>query len=244
MLTVCAYALSAIGVFSGIYAFRKGHWKVGCAVMVVGLAVAAGDRLNIGGISASADGSFNRTQVFALSNQVAELSLDFDQTIIITQQLHQTFNQITKVEKEVVDLTARLNTLYRAQKRAWFMEADRGQRFQAFGGEFGTVVYFELDQIPIENSVDVSSHRGTRSPFVWNCFRNVVAYRCNTPPDEFIDDPQEFFYLRYWRDPDATNELLTVRGMTYKGTKGDPLNADFPHRDQSDSPAAETPESQ
>lgn len=216
---IWAFAAATIGLLAGVYAIRKTHWKSGAWLLCCSLLVFAGGAVTIGSLSPSVSDSFNFTQQLAgVTNQLAMLQFQVSQTIGMKQEVSQTVNVITKVEREIANIKESIKQFYDHARGTIFRKKDKGERVRVFRTNNTTVVYFELDDIPLPQSVIITHKRGTFSPATHSIFHNIVQFHIEDKTDTILKNDKDFYYIRYFKDAFSTNTLMTLEDMKYIGT--------------------------
>jgi hypothetical protein len=178
------------------------------AVLVVAVAFLAGVGAKL------AD---TKQQVSVLTNQLAELKIDVRQYTSMKQEVSQTVNVITKVEKEIGDIKEAINAFYRLASGDIFRAKDKGRLVQCFTTNGLTFVYFELKHIPLPESVLITHRRGAYSPFTYSNTRNIVELRLVGDEALSLKDDEDFCFIRYHKDSFTKEIPLTVNGIVFRG---------------------------
>ncbi len=160
-----------------------------------------------------------KKQVSILTNQLAELKIEIRQTTSMKQEVSQTVNLITKVEKDIGDIREAINSFYRLASGEVFKAKDKGHRVQTFTANGFTFVYFELEHIPLPESVLITHRRGAYSPLTYSNARNIVELRLVGDEALSLKDDEDFCFIRYHQDSFTKDIPLTVNGMVFIGEK-------------------------
>ena len=95
-----------------------------------------------------------KLEMSSLTNQLAELRIDVRQAVTMKQEVSQTVNVITKVEKEIANIKEAIKQLYERIRTDVFRSSETEKRcsFKKLGG--GVVVALRLSGCPIRESIN------------------------------------------------------------------------------------------
>ena len=224
IIKIWAYVVATISVLIGIWCLKNKKWSIGRWIICLSLAIFISGNINIGQISPSISNSFNKLgyRMKAVETKVKDLDIRVEQKIALQQQIAQNVTFVTEIKKEIANLNEAIKQIYEYGTREIFAKNDIGKRVMVFkrvgGAGNHTIIYFQLQFIPINNSVVLSNNEGTSSPGTYNVDRNIVIYRINTTPDKILADGEAFYCISYFREPFSGQPLQTVVDMEYKGT--------------------------
>ena len=127
-----------------------------------------------------------------------------------------------KKDDRISTLESQLADPYKYKRKEMFEASDKEYRMNWtwLGGARGrsgvlgmTIVYFELDKIPLPKSVEISTHDGDVSSASFTVFHNIIAYQVHKTP--ILPKKGHFYCIEYMVDTTATNTLLTVKNMNW-----------------------------
>lgn len=228
-LIIWAYVFATIGILTGLYAFKNKQWKPGAWIICISLLIFAGGNIRIDQFSPSVSNSFNFTeQIDGIKSDLAKVKLNITQAIDLKQEVSQTVNVITKVEKEIANIKETIQQIYNQTTRELFLEKDLDSTVKVFDQNGKKrIVYFQLNNIPIHNSVEITHQNGAFSPATFSIFHNIVALRTLKKLDRIFKNDIDFYYIKYYRDHLSEESLLTLKDMVYQGTDANPNKANF-----------------
>ena len=137
-------------------------------------------------------------------------------------QIVNVINNVTKVEKEIANLSEVLRQQYNLWKSETFRKSDLDIRVKKINRPVTSItttassILFELAAIPLENSIIVSSERGVISPNTLEVHKNIVSAKYLGSIDRELDTDTDFFNVRYIPDPENGDKLFTIKGMSYQ----------------------------
>ena len=170
-----------------------------------------------------------------LVTNTQELKVDVENALKLTNQLSienknevKIINQnVTKVEKEIANLRETIEQFYDDSKGEVFVQKDKGIKVKVFELEEISVVYFELQHIPIENSIEITTEYMALSPATYKSFHNIVSMRTRGKASSILESERSFFYIRYHRNFSNEKPLLSLEGMRFEGTDKQPDRATY-----------------
>jgi uncharacterized protein (UPF0335 family) len=218
-----AYFFASIGIIIGIYSIKNKKWKIASWIICFSLLIFIGGNVQLGDINSFIDNSFNITKRFKdVESSLENLNLEMNQVLALKQDISQTVNLITKVEKEIADIKETIKQFYSYFKGELFSKEDIDKRVKIFHSGKFTVIYFQLETIPIKESVILTHQNGTSSPATYSISHNTISYRTKGKIDNILKDEDDFYYIKYFQDFNSKEELVTLEGMVYKGTPEEP----------------------
>ena len=156
-------------------------------------------------------------KVTAISAQLAELKVDVRQAVSLKQEVSQTVNVITKVEREIADMKEAIGEFYNLSSGEAFRAKDKGGRVQTFTTNGLTFVYFELQKIPLQQSISITHRQGAYSPLTYSMHRNIVDLRLVGNEAKSLRTDEDFCFIRYHHDPFAEASPVTTKDMVFVG---------------------------
>lgn len=218
-ITIWAYVLATAGIVLGGYFVKQKQWKPACWIICFALLIVAGGNIQIREVSPSISDAFKITkEISAITNQLATLNVQVLNTVAMKQEVSQTVTLVTKVEKEIADIREAIKQFYAHSRGDLFCQKDNGGRVKIFNTNNVTVVYFQLKEIPVPESIVLTHKHGTSSPVTYSTFRNIVQYRCDSKPGEILNSDSEFYFIRYFKDDFTTETPISIEAMKYIGT--------------------------
>ena len=227
---IWAYLFASIGVILGGISMKNKKWKIGAWIICFSLLVFVGDHVKIGDISPSITDSFNimKKEVDDVKSDLKALKVDINQAIALKQEVSQTVNVITKVQKEIANIKEATQQIYSQTKGEMFYENNLGDTVKIFEqGKKMRVIYFQLKNSPISNSVEVTNQNGTASPATFVVFHNIICLRTNEKMDKILKEDVDFYHIKYYQDYLSEESFYTLKDMVYKGTPDNPNIATF-----------------
>ena len=229
LLKIWAFSFATIGVLSGIFALKNKKWKTATWIICLSLLVFVGENIRFNDINPSVSNSFNFTKEIAdIKSGIKNIKLDVKQAIALKQEINQTVTVVTRVEKEIVNIKEAIQQIYN-QATGEIFEADQlNNTVRIFGqNKKRRVIYFELKNIPIINSIEITSQSGAASPATFSSLKNIVYHRTSEKFDKILSEDPDFYYIKYYKDNFSEDHLLTLKDMIYEGTDDNPNKASF-----------------
>jgi hypothetical protein len=192
----------------------KRRWKLACWIGCFSLLVFAGGSIDIQNLSPSVSDSFNiRREITGITNRIANLQVRVNQAVSMKQEVSQTVNVITKVEKEIANIKEAINQLYSRLRVEVFRPSQVGDQFCGWAySNKASWVALRLHGCPVQGSVQGIWDNRPLYPTSMRTFENVLVYvfeGSETPTNKI-------FSVSYMLDPDRTNlfRRLDVRDDT------------------------------
>lgn len=163
-------------------------------------------------------------------SKIDQLNLKVGQVMNLKQDISQTVNLVTKTEKEIANIKEAISQGYKLKKKAVFHREHLGRLIKVYenpAGSGGSVVFFQLEDIPIPQSVSLSHNAGASAAATFASIQNIVCYRTIKNKSRFLEDDKKFYYIEYYPDPFPQEELVTVENMIYDGIPENILKAKF-----------------
>jgi len=226
MIKIWAYSFATLGFFVGVWLFKKEKWKAGAWIICCSLLIFLGGNIEIGQINPQITDSFNFIQrMNALEKELDNVQINLKQAISMKQEVQQTVNIITRVEKEIANMKEATKELYGMYSGELFQKKELGDKAQIFDYGTGRAVVLELSNIPIGKSVLITHRRGIVSPAACYIVNNTVLIRMEDALENIFNNDKEYFFVTYCKDLSSKSELLTVKDMKYEGTQENPNKA-------------------
>ncbi|MDD2679317.1 MAG: hypothetical protein PHO03_00740 [Candidatus Omnitrophica bacterium] len=209
MIAICTLIIVSTGMWVGISLIRNKKYKYGVLILIGSLGV-------LGGL-----GFLNNLSVTInnIKKEMGDLKIEVKQSLSLKQEISTTVNAITRVEKEVAGMQEVISSIYKNIKTNKFKSEDLDKKVKVFPNSRNpnfSIVFFELETIPLENSIELSCRQGTRSPSTLKIIKkNIVAYEVEIPPNRFLRSENDFYSIRYIPDVTSNQELVTIEGMQY-----------------------------
>jgi len=209
-MTLWAYGIATVGFFAGMYlVLILKKWKIGAWIACLSLAVFAGASINIHNL-VSVDDAFKyevRQQVSVISNDVGKIKIQMVQSMVLTQQIVQTVNLVTQVQKEVADVRETISELYKRTRIEQVLSTDSNKVFflEKKDGALEAIIRLQNSPIPESISALAYSSDGGQMPLLplsIVSFRNILAIVWKTPA---IENRKASYCITYVLDPKNTN---------------------------------------
>ena len=227
MLKFWAYAIATLGTGFGIWCIvEKRNWKWGSWFIIISLGIFFGGNLNIGTI-VSVTNSFNK-KIEGINEKIGSLDLRVAQVLKLEQKITQNVTLVTEVKKEITNIQEVIGQMYQNSKTEIFHEKDLDLRVKVFEvPDKGSVLYFQLENVPIANSVSLSHYGGTAAVATFGNLYNIIGYQTMNKPNTILKEEDDFYCITYFVDSTYTEELRTLKNMVYTGTEDNIMSATF-----------------
>jgi len=162
----------------------------------------------------------NQEEINAQKEEIKDLKLQLEQTVNLEQTITTTVNNVTKVEKEIVDIKEVIHQLYSGFITEKFKKEDLNKKVKVFenplypGGK-SVVIFFELESIAEENSVRVSANRGMAPFGSYRVRQNTIALREEIKKEDVLKQEADRYLIRYIPSEEK-GEIYTVEGMEFE----------------------------
>ncbi len=226
MLTnICVLIIISTGVWIGFGLIKSKKYKYGVPIIISSLAA-------LGGLS-----FLNNLSVTINNAQrdIANLKLEVVQNVALKQQMSNTINIVTKIEKEVANITEVIHQFNQAIRTEVFKNKDLGKKVQVLlSPDFpnNTFIFFELENIPEPNSVFVISDLGAAGFSTYKIVHNILILKTDIPSAKVMKDENRFFNIRYSVDYNSKKELCTIEGMEIIFSKEGGFHHSFRRREK------------
>jgi hypothetical protein len=151
-----------------------------------------------------------------VKKNVQSLKTDVKQTLDLKQTISTTVNNIVKVEKEIANIKEAIHQQYAAFKKEEFKQNDIGKRIAVYpnpveSGKF-SIIFFELESIPEENSVEIMDNTGMHAPSnTYDVNSNIISFnQAGVTMDNFLKGSNAFYIIKYIPDAISSKKMLTI----------------------------------
>jgi hypothetical protein len=150
--------------------------------------------------------------------QVWSLGKRIQPVIEMKPQIVNVINNITKVEKEIANIKEVIHQQYAAFKTEDFRKADLGKRIAIYPNPLSpedSVIFFELQYIPVENSIQIVNSYGVSAPAItYELMSNIILLRVrDIKPDNFMKDDKEVYAIKYIPDTMSNKRMDTIKEL-------------------------------
>ncbi|MFH0771002.1 MAG: hypothetical protein V1933_00030 [Candidatus Omnitrophota bacterium] len=142
------------------------------------------------------------------------------------------YNQSGGITANKVDVSVNPPKEFTFEK---FKNQDLNKRVKVFSypgfSNERAIIFFELENIPEKNSVEVSNEHGAFSPVTLVIENNIIALKGIGSPDHVLNDTIKFFAIKYIPGHFVNQKLYTVENMEYQIVNKDDYSYTFKLRD-------------
>lgn len=198
-------------------AFAKHKWRTTLLVLAIfavsAISIIGKSYLSALGIKLAK----TEEQLQAVSNKLTRMELHIFNSITVTNII----NNITKIEKELAGMQEAIRDFHNYARKEVFGKHDLERRIKIFSTNGVTCVYFELDHIPWPESVKIYNARSDFfAPQTFNCNWNIIELRLKGDSDQSLQTKDDFYCIKYHRNPYNEEPLRTIQDMRFDGIDG------------------------
>ena len=207
-INLCVLIVIGTGLWIGFGLIKSKKYKYGVPIILSSFAA-------LGGLS------FLNNLSITINNtkrDIDTLKLQVVQALTLQQKISNTVNLVTKIEKEVANITEVIHQFNQAIHTETFKNKDFNKKVKVLSlPEFpnNTFIFFELENIPEPNSVLVTSDLGSAGFSTYKIAENIIILKTGIPSTEVMKDKNSFFNIRYSIDYNSKKELCTLEGMEF-----------------------------
>jgi len=162
--------------------------------------------------------------------QVLGLKQKIQPIIEMKPQIVNVINNITKVEKEIANIREAIHQEYAAFKIEQFGKKDLEKTIAIYPNPIKieqSVIFFELQSIPEENSIQITDELGMSAPMItFTVLSNIICLRRYGKPDSFLKDENKYYVVKYITDAISNKKMYIIKGFKFI-TKGDNLEVEY-----------------
>lgn len=206
------YVIGSIGLIGGLYSLIKNKQKIGGWISFFSILIFVGGSLNIGDLI-SFNNSFNvEKEIKEIRKDVGDLKLQVSQTIELKQDISQTINLITKVEKEIVNIKESISYFYSQMNTDIYVDEDVDKKYFVVDYGYKRGIFFELGGIPIENTIFFSDDSQViYSVPVYVVVNNILFLTTNTSKEHLFDgEGKDVIRISYFQDSSSNEEIFDL----------------------------------
>jgi hypothetical protein len=150
--------------------------------------------------------------------QVWSLAKKIQPVIEMKPQIVNVINNITKVEKEIANIREAIHQQYAAFKTEIFRKADLGNRITIYtfpGKPETSMVLFELEAIPVENSIQIGDNYGfSMAASTFFVKLNIIFLNVGEmKPADFLKNDKEVYNVKYIPDTTSNEVMRIIKGL-------------------------------
>ncbi|MDP8211674.1 MAG: hypothetical protein P9X22_00080 [Candidatus Zapsychrus exili] len=142
------------------------------------------------------------------------------------------YNQSGGITANKIDVSVNSPKEFTFEK---FKNQDLNKRVKVFSypgfSNERAIIFFELENVPEKNSVEVSNERGVFSPATLVIENNIIALKGIGSPDHVFNDTIKFFVIKYIPAHFVSQKLYTVENMEYQIINKDDFSYTFNLKD-------------
>lgn len=168
----------------------------------------------------------------AVKSDIKDLRIQIQQSLTLKQQISTTVNNIMKVEKEIANIKEAIHQHYSAFKTELFKKEDLGKKMMVFPNPANpnnsSLIYFELEDIPENNSVIVSCQTGVAPSSVYDVNANIITLKHDVREKNFMKDNNAFYEIKYVPTFTVNKNLYSVKDMKFQPLEEGEFHAEHP----------------
>ncbi len=209
LFNICVFIIVVAGVWIGFNLIRNKKYKYGVPIIISSFAVLGGlDFLNNMSIT------INNT-----NREMDGLKINMTQALSLNQNISNTVNLVTKVEKEIANIKEAIHQQYASFNTELFWRIDLGKRIAIYKNpknpEKNSVIFIELPKIPEKNSIQIADNTGSYAPpSSYEVTSNIIAIgKGGMTPDAFLKNNNEYYAVKYIPDTISSDKMLTIKDL-------------------------------
>jgi hypothetical protein len=222
---IWAYIIATIGIAISVYLLKRNGWKLTAKitwVVCLSLAIFIGGNINIGEISASINNSFNkmREEINKTKQEINDINVKIAQAISLKQEVSQTVNLITKVEKEMVNLKETIHAQGALYKIENFTKKDIGNKVIILPNpqspNDSSIILIELANNPEKNSIQIYKQTGNAvPPSAIDVVENIISIKASKETAyKLLGEERDMVTVKYLPNFTSSGKVKTVIGAS------------------------------